>query len=147
MAIGPHVLPPSRKSNPESLNGKRRLREDDFPSLPAKDSLAKIQGGLYGFARPRVLQDQGAWYLFRGKGKLSRLGFYCIHLSILIILLGAMIGPFSVSWGYVNIVEGETVDRVFLRSGSRSSPGFQSQADQFSVSFYPTGAPGNSRAP
>lgn len=112
-------------------------------SLPAKDSLAKIQGGLlHAFARPRVLQDQGAWYLFAEKGKLSRLGFYCIHLSILIILLGAMIGSFFGFRGYVNIVEGETADRVFLRSGQQvQSLGFKVKLEQFSVSFYPTGAP------
>jgi cytochrome c biogenesis protein len=112
-------------------------------SLPPKDSLARIQDGLsHVFARPRVLQDQGAWHFFAEKGKLSRLGFYCIHLSILIILLGAMIGSFFGFRGYVNIVEGETADRVFLRSGQQVQPlGFKVKLDQFSVSFYPTGAP------
>lgn len=112
-------------------------------SLSPKDSLARIQGGLlHAFARPRVLQDQGAWYLFAEKGKLSRLGFYSIHLSILIILLGAMIGSFFGFRGYVNIVEGETADRIFLRSGQQVQPlGFKVKLEQFSVSFYPTGAP------
>lgn len=112
-------------------------------SLPAKDSLAGIQDGvLQAFARPRVLQDQGTWYLFAEKGKLSRLGFYCLHLSILIILLGGMIGSFFGFRGYVNIVEGETADRVFLRSGRQVHPlGFKVRLDQFSVSFYPTGTP------
>lgn len=112
-------------------------------SLSPQDSLAKIQDGLsQAFARPRVLQDQETWYLFAEKGKLSRLGFYCIHLSILIILLGAMIGSFFGFRGYVNIVEGETADRVFLRSGRQVQPlGFKVKLDQFTVSFYPTGAP------
>ena len=112
-------------------------------SLSPKDSLAKIQGGLlHAFARPWVLQDQGAWYLFAEKGKLSRLGFYCIHLSILIILLGAMLGSFFGFRGYVNIVEGETADRIFLRSGRQVQLlGFEIKLDQFSVSFYSTGAP------
>jgi cytochrome c biogenesis protein len=112
-------------------------------SLPPKDALARIQKGVFhAFARPRVLQDQGAWYLFAEKGKLSRLGFYCIHLSILIILLGAMIGSFFGFRGYVNIVEGETADRVFLRGGRQVHPlGFKVRLEQFSVSFYPTGTP------
>jgi cytochrome c biogenesis protein len=114
-----------------------------FLSLPVKDCLAKIQDRLSDvFARPRVLQDQGAWYLFAEKGKLSRLGFYCIHLSILIILLGAMIGSFFGFRGYVNIVEGEAADRVFLRSEQQVQPlGFKVRLEQFSVSFYPTGTP------
>ena len=112
-------------------------------SLSARDALAEIQSILSRtFAKPRVLQEEGLGYLFAEKGKLSRLGFYCIHLSILVILLGAMIGSFYGFRGYVNITEGESADRVFLRSGQQVEPlGFKVRLDQFSVSFYPTGAP------
>lgn len=110
---------------------------------PARDSLGQIQTGLSRmFSPPRVYQEEGAGYLFAEKGKLSRLGFYCLHLSILVILLGAMIGSFYGFRGYVNITEGETVDRAFLRSGQQVQPlGFEVKLEQFSVSFYPTGAP------
>ncbi len=112
-------------------------------SLSTEDSLSEIQRGLSRiFAPSRVVQEKGLGYLFAEKGKLSRLGFYCIHLSILVILLGAMIGSFYGFRGYVNITEGETVDRAFLRSGQQVQPlGFKVKLDQFSVSFYPTGAP------
>jgi cytochrome c biogenesis protein len=112
-------------------------------SLSARDSLAEIQNILSRtFAQPRILQEEGLGYLFAEKGKLSRLGFYCIHISILVILLGAMIGSFYGFRGYMNITEGESVDRVFLRSGQQAQPlGFKVKLDQFSVSFYPTGAP------
>ena len=114
-------------------------------SLPrtARDSLGQIQSTLSRiFAQPRALQEEGLGYLFAEKGKLSRLGFYCIHLSILVILLGAMIGSFYGFRGNVNITEGETVDRVFVRSGQQARPlGFKVKLDKFSVSFYPTGAP------
>ena len=112
-------------------------------SLPAGGALPKVQEGLLrAFGRPQALQGQGAWYLLAEKGKLSRLGFYCIHFSILVILLGGMIGSFFGLRGYVNIVEGETVDRVFLRNGHQVQPlGFKVKLDQFNVSFYDTGAP------
>jgi len=111
--------------------------------LSARDALGQIQSSLSRtFAQPRALQEEGLGYLFAEKGKLSRLGFYCIHLSVLIILLGAMIGSFYGFRGYVNITEGEVVDRVFLRSGQQVQPlGFKVKLDQFTVSFYPTGAP------
>ncbi len=111
--------------------------------LSAGDSLGEIQSRLSRtWGEPRVLQEEERWHLFAEKGKLSRLGFYCIHLSILVILLGAMIGSFYGFRGYVNIAEGETVDRVFLRSGQQIEPlGFKVKLDGFSVSFYPTGAP------
>jgi cytochrome c biogenesis protein len=117
--------------------GKFRL------SLPAAGLLPKVQEGLLrAFGRPQALQGEGAWYLLAEKGKLSRLGFYCIHFSILVILLGGMIGSFFGLRGYVNIVEGETVDRVFLRNGQQVQPlGFRVKLDQFNVSFYDTGAP------
>jgi cytochrome c biogenesis protein len=111
--------------------------------LSAGDSLGEFQSRLSrNFGEPRVLQEEERWHLFAEKGKLSRLGFYCIHLSILVILLGAMIGSFYGFRGYVNITEGEIVDRVFLRSGQQIEPlGFKVKLDGFSVSFYPTGAP------
>ena len=111
--------------------------------LSARDPLIEIQSRLSrAFAQPRILREEGLGYLLAERGKSSRLGFYCIHLSILVILLGAMIGSFYGFRGYVNITEGETVDRVFLRSGQHVHPlGFKVKLDQFSVSFYPTGAP------
>ena len=107
------------------------------------DSASRIQEGLSRvFARPRVLEEEDGRYLFAEKGRFSRLGFYCIHLSILVILAGALIGSFYGFRGYINIVEGETADRVSLRSGQPERPlGFRIRLDQFTVSFYPTGAP------
>ncbi len=109
----------------------------------AKASISQVQQGLARvFAQPRVLEGDGIRYLFAEKGKFSRLGFYFIHFSILVILLGAVIGSFYGFRGYINIVEGESVDRVFLRSGQQDQPlGFKVRLDQFRVSFYPTGAP------
>jgi cytochrome c biogenesis protein len=109
----------------------------------AKDSIAQVQQSLSRvFARPRILEGEDIPLLFAEKGKFSRLGFYFIHLSILVILLGALIGSFYGFRGYMNIVEGESADRVSLRSGQQDQPlGFKVRLDQFRVSFYPTGAP------
>jgi cytochrome c biogenesis protein len=109
----------------------------------AKESISQVQQTLSRvFAQPRVLEGEGIRVLFAEKGKFSRLGFYFIHLSILIILLGALIGSFYGFRGYINIVEGESADRVSLRSGQQDLPlGFKVRLDQFSVSFYATGAP------
>ena len=109
----------------------------------AQDSIARVRQQLSRvFAQPRVLEGEGIRYLFAEKGKFSRLGFYFIHLSILVILLGALIGSFYGFRGYMNIVEGESADHVFLRSGQPDKPlGFKVRLDQFRVSFYPTGAP------
>jgi len=132
---------------------ERRREEDPWKALPgirkfsqkgaAAETLPKIQEGLSQiFARPKVLGDPPTWYLFAEKGKFSRLGAYFVHLSILIILAGALIGSLLGFRGYVNIVEGEKVDRVVLRSGQHYQPlGFGVKLEKFEVSFYPTGVP------
>jgi cytochrome c biogenesis protein len=109
----------------------------------APDYLPQAQEVLSrAFHPPRVLEGNGVRYLFAEKGKLSRLGFCFIHISILVILAGAMVGSFFGYRGSVNIVEGETVDRVFLRSGQQTQPlGFRVKLEKFNVSFYPSGAP------
>ena len=50
---------------------------------------------------------------FQKKEEFSRLGVYITHLSLLIILIGGLIGSLYGFKGHVNILEGETVDQIF----------------------------------
>ena len=94
------------------------------------------------FGRPRVLESPGGYQLLAEKGKHSRLGVYFIHLSILVILTGALIGSSFGFRGHVNIVEGQVADRVILRNGQETQlPGFNVKLEKFTVAFYPSGAP------
>jgi len=90
------------------------------------------------FGKPTVTDKDGKTYLFAQKGIYSRFGAYVTHLSILIIMAGAIIGNV---WGYkayVNIVEGTEVDKVMSRSGQGQVPlGFTVRCDDFDVSYYP----------
>jgi cytochrome c biogenesis protein len=53
-----------------------------------------------------------------------------------------LIGFFYGFRGTINLVEGETAGRVTLRNGGQVPlPGFQLKLEQFTVSFYTTGAP------
>jgi cytochrome c biogenesis protein len=117
-------------------------RKVSQPVLPDK-SLIQVQETLSRiFGRSQVLTADKSYHLFAEKGKFSRLGFYFIHLSILVILAGAWIGLHFGFRGYVNIAEGETVGRVVLRSGQQTHPlGFKVKLDKFNVSFYSSGAP------
>ena len=94
------------------------------------------------FAQPKVSQTGNTHCLFAEKGKFSRLGFYGIHLSILIILAGAFLGSVFGFHGFVNVLEGETVDRANVRNNRQIQPlGFQLRLEKFEVSFYPSGTP------
>jgi len=119
------------------------LRQTFFQKgLPA-DVLPPVREALSRtFRTPKVIRDSQAGHLFAEKDKLSRLGVYFIHLSVLVILAGALIGYYFGFRGNVNLVEGEAADRVILRHEGQVQPlGFSVRLDQFNVSFYASGAP------
>ncbi len=95
------------------------------------------------FGTPQRSEKDGKLYLFAQKGIYSRFGAYATHLSILIIMAGAIIGNI---WGYkayVNIVEGTSTSQVWSRGGQVPIDlGFTVRCDDFDVSYYP-----NSRRP
>ncbi|MDY0312515.1 MAG: cytochrome c biogenesis protein ResB [Desulfobacterales bacterium] len=72
----------------------------------------------------------------------SRLGVYIVHLSVVMLVAGGMIGGLFGFEGYVNIPEGEATDTISLRdgSGTRQLP-FAIRCNDFSLSVYPNGAP------
>ncbi len=89
------------------------------------------------FAAPVVTQEGEKTHLFAQKGGYSRFGVYVTHLSILIILAGAMIGSIFGFKAYVNIVEGTETNTVWARGGGGDIDlGFTVRADSFTVEFY-----------
>jgi cytochrome c biogenesis protein len=131
-----------------------RAREDDpWKALPAKvkffakeppeQCLSRCREVVTRFfKKPTVLEKSAAYQLFAEKQKASRLGVYCIHLSVLVILGGALIGSFFGFRGNMNLVEGEKENRVAVRSQGRIEPlGFSLLLENFTVKFYPSGAP------
>ncbi len=89
-----------------------------------------------------IAGDAGEQMICAERGRLSRLGVYTVHLSVVLLIIGGLIGALLGFEGYVNIPEGETIDAVTLRSGGdlRRLP-FAIRCDDFDLSFYPTGAP------
>lgn len=79
---------------------------------------------------------------FSQKGQWSRTGVYIVHVSILVIFIGAIIGHFTGFKGSVMIPELQSTDRIF--SFEDSSPielGFEVQNDEFVIEFYDNGMP------
>lgn len=90
------------------------------------------------FGTPTETEVDGKIYLFAQKGIYSRFGAYVTHLSILIVMAGAIIGNI---WGYkayVNIPEGQSTKVVWSQSGQQKIElGFEVRCDDFDVSYYP----------
>ncbi|MBW2630725.1 MAG: cytochrome c biogenesis protein ResB [Deltaproteobacteria bacterium] len=81
-------------------------------------------------------------YFFAEKGKYSRLGMIFVHISILLILAGGLIGTMLGFVGQMNIVEGEKSNTVTLFGGKGTEKlGVDVRCDDFTVEFYKTGMP------
>ncbi len=67
---------------------------------------------------------------------------YILHLSILIIITGAVIGSLLGFEAVVNIVEGESTNTIHLvRQKGVKKLGFTVRCDKFTISFYDNGMP------
>ena len=94
----------------------------------------------YSYVREETVE--GETYLFAEKWRWTRIGVYVVHLSIVILLMGSLIGSIFGFEGFVNIPENQTVDSIFLRqTGQRYRLPFAIRCDDFDVSFYENGAP------
>ncbi len=92
--------------------------------------------------RPRQTTAGNREFFLVERGRFRPLGPYIIHLSLLFILLGGLIGKFWGVEGRLPIHEGG-VAKGFLVQGSHSETPmpFQLRLDRFQVSFYPNGTP------
>jgi cytochrome c biogenesis protein len=88
------------------------------------------------------IESEGPFCAVTETGRWSRLMVYVVHLSVLILLVGALAGSYLGFKGTMNLIEGQTSDEVMLAGGEsvRDLP-FALRCDKFEVSFYDTGAP------
>ena len=88
-------------------------------------------------------KETGEGVFFYGdRGRFSYFGVYIVHLSFLLILIGASIGSILGFEAYVNIPEGETIAQVALRKSAdheHKDLGFQVRCDKFSIDYYEDG--------
>lgn len=84
----------------------------------------------------------GGRLFFAERGKWSYWGVYILHISILIILIGALIGAIWGFKGHIMLAEGEKVAEAVERFTGQDLPlGFELYCEKFFVDFYDTGAP------
>ena len=108
--------------------------EDSLESAQAK--ISKILADSVG--SPVVTPEDEKVHLFSQKAAYARFGVYVTHLSILIILIGAIIGVQFGYKAYVNVVEGSMVEQVWPRGSNDPIPlDFGIRCDDFTVSYYP----------
>ncbi|NTX00129.1 MAG: cytochrome c biogenesis protein ResB [Geobacteraceae bacterium] len=93
------------------------------------------------FAAPVITEKGEAIHLFAEKTPWARLAVYAVHISVLIIFIGAIIGSLFGYKGFVNIPEGQSIDTVMSRQDREIPLGFAVRCEKFTVTHYPNGAP------
>jgi len=109
-----------------------------------EDVAKRVEALLRGKFR-RIEKDdsrEGTTVFFGDRGRFSLFGVYAVHLSILVMIAGTLVGSL---WGlnaYMNLVEGGTADAASIRGGKGTrNLGFSVRCDRFTVDFYENGAP------
>lgn len=95
-----------------------------------------------GLRSVQVEPTDAGFILFGETGRWTRFGVYAVHGSVVLLLIGGLIGSLFGFDGFVNIREGDTVQQIILRgAGGRLRLPFAIRCNDFDVSFYETGAP------
>ena len=122
----------------------RNSFKDEFPDnhTPKELKSAFLPVVSRSFRYTKIEETEKGFVIFAEKGRWTRLGVYAVHLSVILLLLGGLIGSFFGFDGSVNIPEGEGVKSVILRNTGKEQPlDFEIKCVDFSVSFYESGAP------
>jgi len=94
------------------------------------------------YKRIRRKDAANTTFFYGQKGAYSHFGVYLIHLSILIVITGAIIGSLLGFEAYVNIPEGESTNTVHLgRQKGIKALDFTVRCDKFSIAYYDNGMP------
>jgi len=123
----------------ENLPPERR-----FPVKTRIDQAGEIVASVLKTKYKNLQKKDGSTgtFYFAEKGRYTYFGVYLVHLSVLLILVGGIIGSLFGFEGFASIPEGEGVDKVILRKSRTPKPlPFTVRCEKFTVEFYPNGAP------
>jgi len=94
------------------------------------------------FRHWQLEKTETGYCIFGEKGRWTRLGVYTVHLSVVFLLIGGLIGSIFGFDGFVNIPEGESVKSIRIGNTGKILPlEFEIRCDDFDVSFYDSGLP------
>ncbi len=87
--------------------------------------------------RPRKEAIADKTLFFWEQGRLRPVGPYIVHLALLAILVGGLLGKFWGIEGFLRLNEGQTAENFSLGQPAQAVPlGFKVHLDRFKVSYY-----------
>lgn len=128
-------------TDPEQMEkmSSKHVTASGLPPGTAADRMQQILVGA-GWKNPRRLELEGSVLLFTQKGAWTRLAVYLVHLSMLVIFAGAIIGNVFGYKASVYVKEGRSTQEVYLDGSNEPMPlGFEVECDRFEMSYYPNG--------
>lgn len=127
------------RMNQQSSWSSEQSHDDTVESLKGKISDK-------GWTTEKKVTEDGT-LLFSQKGAWSRTGVYIVHISILVIFIGAIIGSFLGFKAWVMIPEGSSAETVrAFYSKKIIDLGFTLRCDRFDIEYYQNGMPKDYRS-
>jgi len=148
------ALRPDKVVSERLLRGIRHQSRLILPAGDAQLGAGRVAGlfRAHGF-KPEIFAGEqvpggepGARYLFAERGRYSRFGVWTVHLSLFMILGGALVGRFTGEEGVINVpMDGGTFDYFFRKTPGgmayREPLGFTVRVDDFRLKKYINGNP------
>ncbi len=127
------------------LSRFRRLEpKEEFTKNGPGEQLKKRYQAIISrnFRYCRVEETDSGYAIFGERGRWTRIGVYIVHLSVICMLVGGVIGSMFGFEGFVNLAPGDTAQKIQLRNRNQMLQlDFAIRCDNFKVSFYPSGTP------
>jgi cytochrome c biogenesis protein len=135
MKLATEPIKPLHPKMVDSVPVKRELKLKGSPEN-LKERLLKGLRSI-GFSAEESPMEGGGYQLISQKGGWTRLGVYITHLSILIILIGAVVGVFFGFNGFLMLREGQESAVAYSRNNSKPHElGFTIRCDDFDIEYY-----------
>ena len=136
------IFPERPKFN---LSRFRRLEpKEEFTQKGSAEALKQRYHTIVcrNFRYCRVEETDSGFAIFGERGRWTRIGVYIVHLSVICMLVGGVIGSMFGFEGFVNLAPGDSAQQIQLRNGNQVLQlDFIIRCDDFKVRFYPSGAP------
>lgn len=123
----------------------RKLKNiESFSMASDRKTLADRFGKVMGKRFSTILTEEteNTSIIYAEKNRWTRFGVYIVHVSILFLLIGALLGAMFGFKAHLNLDEGKSSTVAFRSKTNAPIPlGFEIRCDDFDVQFYDTGSP------
>jgi cytochrome c biogenesis protein len=123
---------------------KNAANRQEWVSDISMDTLKKRYGAFVSghFTVHRTDAAGNGCVMFAERGRWTRLGVYAVHTSVLLMVVGGLIGSIFGFEGFVNVPEGESVGKITLTNqNAEKDLDFLIRCNKFNITLYDSGMP------